>query len=73
MNKFNLIEEPWIPCLMLKNNETKDLSLFEVLSKAHEIKEICLHISGRKGGEACVRDIVEQVMRSQGTWEITGW
>lgn len=40
MNKFNLTEEPWIPCLMLKNNETKDLSLFEVLSKAHEIKEI---------------------------------
>ena len=40
MNKFNLTEEPWIPCLMLKDNETKDLSLFEVLSKAHEIKEI---------------------------------
>ena len=40
MNKFNLTEEPWIPCLMLKNNETKELSLFQVLSQAHEIKEI---------------------------------
>ncbi len=40
---------------------------------AHEIKEICIYISNRKGGEACVRDIIEQVMRSQGTWEITGW
>jgi 3-deoxy-D-manno-octulosonate 8-phosphate phosphatase (KDO 8-P phosphatase) len=40
---------------------------------AHEIKEICIYISGRKGGEACVRDIIEQVMRSQGTWEIAGW
>ncbi len=40
---------------------------------AHEIKDICLYISNRNGGEACVRDVVEQVMRSQGTWEITGW
>ncbi|MES2761953.1 MAG: HAD-IIIA family hydrolase [Bacteroidota bacterium] len=40
---------------------------------AHEIKDICLYISNRKGGEACVRDVIEQVMRSQGTWEIAGW
>jgi CRISPR system Cascade subunit CasA len=40
MNKFNLTEEPWIPCLMLETNETKDLSLFDVFSRAHEIKEI---------------------------------
>lgn len=39
-NKFNLIDEPWIPCLMLETNETKELSLFEVLSQAHEITEI---------------------------------
>ena len=40
---------------------------------AHEIKDICLYVSSRKGGEACVRDVIEQVMRSQGTWEIAGW
>ena len=40
---------------------------------ATEIKEICIYISSRKGGEACVRDVIEQVMRSQGTWEISGW
>jgi 3-deoxy-D-manno-octulosonate 8-phosphate phosphatase (KDO 8-P phosphatase) len=40
---------------------------------ANEIKDICMYISNRKGGEGCVRDIVEQVMRSQGTWEIAGW
>lgn len=39
-NKFNLIDEAWIPCLMLETNETKDLSLFEALSEAHKIKEI---------------------------------
>lgn len=40
---------------------------------AHEIKEISIYISSRNGGEGCVRDIIEQLMRSQGTWEITGW
>jgi 3-deoxy-D-manno-octulosonate 8-phosphate phosphatase (KDO 8-P phosphatase) len=40
---------------------------------AHEIKEICIYISNKKGGETCVRDIIEQVMRCQGTWEISGW
>lgn len=42
-------------------------------NSAHEIKEICIYISSRNGGEGCVRDIIEQVMRSQGTWEIGGW
>lgn len=40
MNKFNLVEEPWIPCLMLETNETKELSLFDVLTQARNIKEI---------------------------------
>lgn len=40
---------------------------------AHEIKDICIYISSRKGGEACVRDVIEQVMRCQNTWEIGGW
>lgn len=42
-------------------------------NSAHEIKEISIYISNRNGGEACVRDIIEQVMRSQDTWEISGW
>ena len=35
---------------------------------AREIKEISQYISPAKGGEGCVRDVVEQVMRAQGTW-----
>ncbi len=35
---------------------------------AHEIKEISRYISPCKGGEGCVRDVVEQVMRAQGIW-----
>lgn len=40
---------------------------------ATEIKEISVYISDRKGGEACVRDIIEQTMRVQGKWEIGKW
>lgn len=33
-----------------------------------EIKAISLYISDKKGGEGCVRDVIEQVMRSQQKW-----
>ena len=33
-----------------------------------EIKAVSLYISDKKGGEGCVRDVIEQVMRSQGKW-----
>lgn len=33
-----------------------------------EIKAVSLYISDKKGGEGCVRDVLEQVMRSQGKW-----
>ena len=40
---------------------------------AHEIKSISIYISDKKGGEGCVRDVIEQTMRCQSKWEITGW
>ncbi|MEI8114560.1 MAG: HAD hydrolase family protein [Bacteroidia bacterium] len=33
-----------------------------------EIKAISQYISDKKGGEGCVRDVIEQVMRSQQKW-----
>jgi 3-deoxy-D-manno-octulosonate 8-phosphate phosphatase (KDO 8-P phosphatase) len=33
-----------------------------------EIKAISLYISDKKGGEGCVRDVIDQVMRSQQKW-----
>jgi 3-deoxy-D-manno-octulosonate 8-phosphate phosphatase (KDO 8-P phosphatase) len=33
-----------------------------------EVKAVSLYISDKKGGEGCVRDVMEQVMRSQGKW-----
>lgn len=35
---------------------------------ADEIKAISLYVSPRRGGEGCVRDVVEQVLRAQGKW-----
>lgn len=35
---------------------------------ADEIKEISLYVSPKKGGEGCVRDITEQVLRAKGIW-----
>lgn len=35
---------------------------------AEEIKQISLYTSFQKGGEGCVRDIIEQVLRLQDKW-----
>lgn len=35
---------------------------------AEEIKSISKYISHLKGGEGCVRDVIEQVMKIQGKW-----
>ena len=34
----------------------------------HEVKDCVDYISGRVGGDACVRDIIEQVLTLQGKW-----
>lgn len=35
---------------------------------AVEIKRLSIYISSIRGGEGCVRDVVEQVLRAQGKW-----
>lgn len=35
---------------------------------ASEIKQICLYVSTKQGGKGCVRDVIEQVMRTQNNW-----
>ena len=35
---------------------------------AEEIKDISVYISDKNGGEGCVRDIIEQVLKVQGKW-----
>jgi 3-deoxy-D-manno-octulosonate 8-phosphate phosphatase (KDO 8-P phosphatase) len=36
---------------------------------APEIQKISRYISYKKGGEGCVRDIIEQVLKVQGKWD----
>ena len=38
------------------------------LDASHEIKSISMYISDKKGGYGCVRDIIEQVLKSQNQW-----
>lgn len=35
---------------------------------APEVKEISLYVSHKSGGQGCVRDVIEQVMKVQGKW-----
>ena len=55
-----------------------DIPDYEVMSRvglpacpadaAEEIKQISAYISSFKGGEGCVRDVMEQAMKIHGTW-----
>ena len=36
----------------------------------HEIKEIATYISPYKGGEGCVRDVMEKVLKLRGDWTL---
>lgn len=38
------------------------------IDAAPDVKKISKYISGKKGGEGCVRDVIEQVLRAQGKW-----
>lgn len=44
---------------------------------ASDVRDICTYVSHRNGGEGCVRDVIEQVLRAQGKWlstaEAFGW
>ncbi len=33
-----------------------------------DIKEVSIYVSGRRGGQGCGRDVIEQVLRAQGKW-----
>jgi 3-deoxy-D-manno-octulosonate 8-phosphate phosphatase (KDO 8-P phosphatase) len=55
-----------------------DIPDFEVMKQAgvpvcpsdadSEIKQVSLYISDKKGGEGCVRDVIEQVLRLHNNW-----
>lgn len=74
--------EQWLETCGLRPEETlfmgDDIPDYEVMracglpccpiDAAEEIRAIAKYVSPRQGGYGCVRDIVEQVLKAQGTW-----
>lgn len=61
--------------ILFMGDDLPDLELMELSGiptcpsdAVTEIKLLAKYISDRNGGEGCVRDVIEQVMRSQGKW-----
>jgi CRISPR system Cascade subunit CasA len=40
MPEFNLVDQPWIPCLLSEGGKLQELSLRDTLTGAHEIREL---------------------------------
>jgi 3-deoxy-D-manno-octulosonate 8-phosphate phosphatase (KDO 8-P phosphatase) len=38
-----------------------------------EIKSLSIYVSEKEGGKGCVREVIEQVMKIHGNWEIPKW
>ncbi len=62
--------------VLFMGDDLPDLSAMQVTGlrccpadAAVEIKEISLYISHLKGGEGCVRDVIEKVMKLRGDWK----
>ncbi len=74
--------EDWLMCYDLKPSEVlymgDDIPDYEVMLRcglpcapqdaAPEIKQIARYVSDRTGGNGCVRDVIEQVLKAQGKW-----
>ena len=61
--------------VLYMGDDIPDIPLLKVVGvsacpqdSAVEVKTLCHYQSPLKGGKACVRDVIEQVMRVQGTW-----
>ncbi|MCB0802464.1 MAG: HAD-IIIA family hydrolase [Flavobacteriales bacterium] len=70
-NEFNLEKEN----ILYMGDDIPDFKVMQAVGfaacpndAADEIKNISDYISPKKGGEGCVRDLIEQVLRLQGNW-----
>jgi 3-deoxy-D-manno-octulosonate 8-phosphate phosphatase (KDO 8-P phosphatase) len=72
VDKYNLLPEN----ILYMGDDVPDYPVMELVGfpcapqdAAPEIKEVSKYISPKKGGEGCVRDVIEQIMRVQGKWK----
>lgn len=70
--KYNLTNE----AVLYMGDDQPDLPLLKICGvpccpgdAVPEIKANSVYVSQKNGGDGCVRDIIEQVMRLHGTWE----
>mgnify|MGYP001026023784 FL=1 len=61
--------------IMYMGDDIPDIAAMQMISlptcpsdASPEIKAICQFVSKKNGGEGCVRDIIEQIMRSHEKW-----
>jgi len=69
--KYNLIDEQ----ILYMGDDLPDIEIMQQVGLAacpedacSEVKELAIYRSLKKGGEGCVRDLIEQVMRLHGNW-----
>ena len=78
--KYNLADDE----VIYMGDDIPDLQIMQIVGcpccpadAASDVREICTYVSHRNGGEGCVRDVIEQVLRAQGKWlssaEAFGW
>lgn len=73
MEKYKLTKEE----LLYMGDDLPDVPLLRLVNlpscpcdAVHEVLEISEYISPFKGGDGCVRDVIEKVMRVQGKWPV---
>jgi 3-deoxy-D-manno-octulosonate 8-phosphate phosphatase (KDO 8-P phosphatase) len=71
MNKYDLQPEN----ILYMGDDLPDYEVMKLIGfptcpcdAVEEIKAISVYISDKPGGEGCVRDVIEQVLRLQGKW-----
>lgn len=69
--KYNLVPEN----VLYMGDDMPDLPVMEKVGfpccpndAVREVQNKAVYISDKKGGEGCVRDVIEQIMRVQGKW-----
>lgn len=72
VHKYNLKPEN----ILYMGDDIPDLPVMQQVGVAacpndavSEIQKIATYISDKKGGDGCVRDVLEQVLRVQGKWD----
>jgi len=73
INKYGLASDE----ILYMGDDVPDLSAMKLCGlpacpadACPEIKELALYISDKKGGQGCVRDIIEQTLRLHGKWNV---